>query len=72
MAELGKDPKHFADIIIRLSEFGDLRKIRKEAEREDTDPESESEESPGDYFASHPDSRKRAQRALEVSRELGF
>ena len=72
MAELGKDPKHFADIIIRLSEFGDRRKIRKEAEREDTDPESESEESPGDYFASHPDSRKRAQRALEVSRELGF
>ena len=37
MAELGKDPKHFADIIIRLSEFGDLRKIRKETEREDTD-----------------------------------
>jgi len=72
MAELGKDPKHFADIIIRLSEFGDRRKIRKEAEREDTDPESESEESPGDYFSSHPDSRKRAQRALEVSRELGF
>lgn len=70
MAELGKDPKHFADIIIRLSEFGDLRKIRKETEREDTD--SESEESLGDYFASHPDSRKRAQRALEVSRELGF
>ena len=70
MAELGKDPKHFADIIIRLSEFGDLRKIRKETEREDTD--SESEESLGGYFASHPDSRKRAQRALEVSRELGF
>ncbi len=70
MAELGKDPKHFADIIIRLGEFGDRRKIRKETEPEDNDPESE--ESPSDYFASHPDSRKRAQRALEVSRELGF
>ena len=67
MAKLGKDPKYFADIILRLSGFGDRSKIRKEVELEE-----ESEEAPGDYFSSHPDSRNRAQRALEVSRELGF
>lgn len=70
MAELGKDPKHFANIIIRLSEFGDRARIMEEIDREASD--SDDEKAPSDYFSSHPDSRKRAQRAIEVSRELGF
>lgn len=52
MQELGKDPKYFADIILRLSdqELG------------------EDEEEQGSYFSSHPDSRGRARKALEASR----
>jgi len=71
MAELGKDPRHFANVIVRLTEFGDSKKIVDEIDEEMSNPSNE-EAPPSDYFASHPDSRKRAQRALEVSRELGF
>jgi len=70
MAELGKDPKHFANIIVRLTEFGDHKVIMEEVDRKASDPDAEEE--PNDYFSSHPDSRIRAQRALKVSRELGF
>ena len=53
MHKLGKDPKHFADIILRLSE--------QELDEEDTEEQ-------GNYFSSHPDSRGRARKALEASR----
>ena len=53
MQELGKDPKHFASIILRLSE--------QKLDEDDTEEQ-------GSYFSSHPDSRGRARKALEASR----
>lgn len=66
MVKLGMDPAFFASIIQRLSE----------PEVTDTGNESGNEnqvqsdgQSMSDYFSSHPDSRKRAEKALEFSRQ---
>ncbi|MFK7892566.1 MAG: M48 family metallopeptidase [Granulosicoccus sp.] len=52
MRDMGKDPKYFADIILRLS---------------GKQLEGSAAQSRRNYFASHPDSRERAQKALEAS-----
>jgi len=57
MLETGRDPKHFATIIRRLGE------VTPEAGGE-TDSEPRS-----DWMSTHPDTERRARRALEVSRE---
>ena len=54
MQQMGKDPKHFADIILRLSD-----------EERGVDSEEDDISS---YFSSHPDSRARARKAREASR----
>ncbi len=59
MTELGMDPKHFATIILRLTDNSETRSI----ENDDKDIDSK-----GEYLSSHPDSQRRAKRALEVSR----
>ncbi len=52
MQEMGKDPKYFADIILRMSE---QEYIETEADEESS------------YFSSHPDSQVRARKAFEAS-----
>jgi Zn-dependent protease with chaperone function len=60
MLDNGRDPKHFAAIITRLTdtEFD-----------EEADPDS-SESSRQNYFATHPNSVERARQALRASRRL--
>jgi len=55
MGRMGKDPKHFASIILRLSEV---------------EVDENSEEEAGSYFSTHPNSRERARKALEASEAL--
>jgi len=55
MQKMDKDPKHFADIILRLTDQG---------------LDDNSEEETNSYFSSHPDSRDRAKKALEASRAM--
>ncbi|MFK7993791.1 MAG: M48 family metallopeptidase [Granulosicoccus sp.] len=57
MQNTGKDPKHFASIILRLTD---------EELNEDEDEDRSS------YFSSHPDSRERAKKALEASRAMNL
>lgn len=55
MQQMGKDPKYFASIILRLSE---------------EDLEEVSEELKTSYFSSHPDTQIRARKALEASQAM--
>ncbi len=55
MQEMGKDPKYFADIILRMSE------------QEYIETEGNEESS---YFSSHPDSQVRARKAFEASERM--
>lgn len=57
MAKLGKDPKYFADIILRLSE-------------EEMEEESDSDDERTSYFSTHPNGRERARKALDASRAM--
>lgn len=79
MAATGRDPKHFATIIRRLSESGRARptdeteageKEAGERSAQSRDEADASDESASDWFSSHPDAERRAARALEVSREM--
>ncbi|MFK7857425.1 MAG: M48 family metallopeptidase [Granulosicoccus sp.] len=54
MSRMGKDPKYFADIILRLTD--------------ETMDESDDEQT--SYFSSHPNGRERAKKALEASRAM--
>lgn len=85
MAAMDKDPMHFATIIRRLSEFGEASKHDGDAEEEsdrpndstkpgdsDTNTDRPEENSTSAYFSTHPGSEQRAQRAMDVSREMGF
>lgn len=55
MEKTGKDPKYFADIILRLTE---------------EEPGEESDEEGSSYFSSHPNGRERARKALDASRAI--
>jgi len=65
LAELGIDPKHFASIILKLT---DERLDTKNDEEGETNDQEEMDMS--DYFSSHPGSKSRAKRALELSKEF--
>jgi len=75
MAATGRDPKHFATIIRRLSESGRPRAPDETEDggqdRDNADaPDKSAGKSASDWYSSHPDSERRALRALEVSREM--
>jgi len=75
MAATGRDPKHFATIIRRLSESGRPRAPDETEkggqDRENVDATDKSaDKSASDWYSSHPDAERRALRALEVSRKM--
>ncbi|MEE9322608.1 MAG: M48 family metallopeptidase [Granulosicoccus sp.] len=85
MATMDKDPMHFATIIRRLSEFGEAGEHDDDTEEESDEPnestkpddidanmDKREKEDKSAYFSTHPGSEQRAQRAMEVSREMGF
>ena len=59
MGKLGKDPRHFADMITRLGS------------EVPADQEDDEERGPA-YFSSHPHTADRADKARQASRDLGF
>jgi len=60
MMALGIDPKHFSTIINKLGEFA----------ADDSDIDNKDEIKASDYLSSHPATKNRALRALEMSKEF--
>lgn len=69
MLERGMDPKHFAAIMRRLEAMAGEADTTGDDTGLDSSDIDKAETAP-DWFSTHPDSERRARRAMDVSREL--